>query len=141
MFENKHKAYEAEGPKVSVRVCASKSPGFGVAHLGGMFSYDRARGLEDQVKGGDMQHCSGYPFPADGKFHEYEFPQIFVDRLLIQAKEIPDQFEVEVIEAAPVIVAPVIVAPVAAPVAVAAAPVAVEAAPAKVGSFKAAAAA
>jgi hypothetical protein len=110
MYENKHKAYEAEGPKVSVRVCASKNPGFPVVHLGGYFNYDRTRGLEDAIKDGEMQHCSGYPFPADGKFHEYEFPESFVKRLVTQAAEIPEQFEVEVIEATPV-AAPVPVPP------------------------------
>jgi hypothetical protein len=133
MYENKHKAYEAEGPKVSVRVCASKNPGFPVVHLGGFFNYDRARGLEDAIKNGEMQHCSGYPFPADGKFHEYEFPESFVKRLVTQAAEIPEQFEVEVLEGKPV------AAPVAAPVSPASTPV-VEvpeaASVAKVNSYK-----
>ena len=97
-YQNRNKAFEAEGPKVKVSVLATKAPGKLFAHLGGYYKYDPNVGLNAHTRKGDMTHQSGFAFPADGKHHTYEFPQEFAQRLVVQAAELKDAFEVEILK-------------------------------------------
>ena len=95
-FQSKHKAYEGVGPTVRVAVLAVKgSRPF--AHLGGYFKYNPNQTPGTEIGPGNMCHQSGFAFPADGKMHEYEFPQEFAARLMKQAEGLPDAFEVSLL--------------------------------------------
>ena len=96
-YQNRNKAYESEGAKVRVSVLAVKKAGRIFVHLGGCFKYDPSASLSTAFRKGDMCHQSGFAFPANGKAQEYVFPREFAERLVVQAAELKDSFEVEIL--------------------------------------------